>query len=189
MSGVSERINEMLGRYCSGGYGGGTIGQANWQYLYNNYQGVEWLNFGAIYRLGDTVRFRGPIQNANGDSDSRRFGEFLEDLWRLEEYPIFDDDVYSSMLHELEDKEWEELVREHNLEWDYVTEEINSGDYYWEDADGMATLYGMSPAFDVEDFVARVRVRQQTWLTHYYASMPHVPDVCEYCKDSAEVSV
>jgi hypothetical protein len=182
MTGASERINEVLGRYCSGGYGGGTIGQANWQYLYNEYHGVEWLNFGAIYRLGDTVRFCAPV------NDSRRFGEFLEDLSRLEDYAILDDDVYTSLIMELEDQEWEELVREHNLDWEYVQNVINEGDYCFEDSDGYGTLYGLNPCFDVEEFVAAVRLAQQTWLTHYYAGLPHVPEVCQYCAESVEVS-
>jgi hypothetical protein len=181
MTGVSERINEVLGSHCSGGYGGGTVGQANWQYLYENYQGVEWLNFGAIYRLGDTVRFCAPV------NDSRKFGEFLDDLSRLEDYPILDDDVYNSLIMELEDQEWEELVREHNLDWDYVHKVRNEGDYYFDDSDGYGTLYGLHPMFDMEEFVTKVRYEQQTWLVHYYSKMTHHVDVCEYCKESVEV--
>lgn len=176
--GVTESINDILGSFCSGGYGGGTIGQANYNYLQSEYGDVSWLCFGSIYRLGDTVRFRAPVE------DSRVFGRFLEDIAGLEDYPIICEDKYQELILRLENEEWDELVREHNLEWEYVHKVRENGDYYFYDSDGMGTLYGLSPQFDVEEFVNKVRTEQQTWMTHYYSQMPHIPDVCGYCKEA-----
>lgn len=178
---VTESINELLGTYCSGGYGG-TVGQANFNYLKSEYGEVEWLWFGSQYRLGDVVRFSAPV------NDSREFGRFLELLSGLKDYPVLDDDTWSNFVYELESEEWDDLIAEHGLDWEYVAQVRESGDYYFEDADGMANLYGMHPAFNVEEFVAEVRLAQQTWLTHYYSQMTHLPEVCAYCKD-AELEV
>lgn len=176
--GVTDSINELLGKYCSGGYGGGTVGQANFNYLKSEYGDVDWLWFGSQYRLGDVVRFSAPV------SDSRKFGRFLEDISGLEDYPVIDENIWSELEWQLESEEWEQLVSEHNLEWEFVSQVRARGDYNFYDSDGMATLYGMTPDFDVEEFVAEVRLAQQTWQAHYYSGLGHLPEVCGYCADS-----
>lgn len=176
--GVTDSINELLGKYCSGGYGGGTVGQANFNYLKSEYGDVDWLWFGSQYRLGDVVRFSAPV------SDSRTFGRFLEDISGLEDYPVIDENTYDDLIMSLEDEEWNQLVAEHNLDWGYVADVRETGDYYFSDDEGYGTLYGLSPQFDVEDFVAQVRLAQQTWQAHYYSQMAHLPEVCGYCADS-----
>ncbi len=177
---VTDSINELLGNYCSGGYGG-TVGQANFNYLKSEYGGEEWLWFGSQYRLGDVVRFSAPV------SDSRRFGQFLEDISGLRDYPVICESTWSELEYQLESEEWDSLVSEHGLDWEFVAKVRETGDYYFED-DGMANIYGMHPAFDVAEFVAEVKLAQQTWLTHYYSQMTHLPEVCGYCKD-AELEV
>jgi hypothetical protein len=177
--GITERINDLLGAYCSGGYGGGTIGQANYNFLKSEFGGQSWLWFGSQYRLGDVVRFSAPVD------DSKEFARFIDLLGGLEDYPLLDEETHGEILWNLEQEEWDSLVSEHNLEWQYVNEIRQDGEYYFEDVDGMGTLYGLRPNFDVEDFVAQVRELQQTWLTHYYSQMAHFPEVCAYCKESS----
>ena len=176
--GVTESINEILGTYCSGGYGGGTIGQANFNYLKAEYGDVDWLWFGSQYRLGDVVRFAAPV------NDSRRFGRFLEDISGLQDYPVIDEQVWSELEWELENQEWEELVSEHNLDWEYVAKVRGTGDYNFYD-EGYGTLYGLVADFDVAEFVAEVRLAQQTWQTHYFSGVGHLPELCGYCAESS----
>lgn len=178
--GITDSINELLGTYCSGGYGG-TVGQANFNYLKSEYGDVEWLWFGSQYRLGDVVRFAAPV------NDSRRFAQFVEDISGLKDYPVICEDTWSELEFKLEEEEWEELVSEHNLDWEFVSKVRETGDYNFYD-EGLGNIYGLVADFNVEEFVAEVRLAQQTWLTHYYSQMTHLPEVCGYCKD-AELEV
>ena len=178
--GITESINELLGNYCSGGYGG-TVGQSNFNYLKSEYGDVEWLWFGSQYRLGDVVRFAAPV------NDSRRFGQFLEDISGLSDYPVICENTWSDLEFQLESEEWESLVSEHGLDWEYVAQVRETGDYNFYD-EGLGNIYGLVPDFNVEEFVAEVKLAQQTWLTHYYSQMTHLPEVCGYCKD-AELEV
>lgn len=178
--GTSEKINEQLASYCSDLYVGGTTGAANLEWLKD--MGWDFIQFESGHYC-NTARFVAPV------ADSAQFGIFLEALAGLEAYPLFSDEYLSDLQMKLEEQEWEELISEHKLDRDVFWDVVSEGDYYWED-DGMADNYGMHANFDIEEFVALVIEKSQTWKAHYYSGLAHEPEVCKYCADAkADVEV
>lgn len=168
--GTTDKIQGILDRYCTGGYGYGVIGQANIIYLTKHYP--ELVRIQRVYRLGDALVFTAPVK------DSRKFGEFLEDIFGLKDYPIVDEETFSDYLCELQDVELLEIIRENNLNDDIFWQVWCNGDrnFDWE----QDYVY---PSFDVDELVAEVRLASQSWNTHYVERTYHVADVCAWCAD------
>lgn len=172
--GIRDAINEELGRYCSDKYANGTVGAANLEWLKE--QKFEFIRFETGHYCNTAV-FEGTV------TDSESFGQFLEALAKLKDYPLFDEDILSELQQGWTDEEWEALLTEHKLDADTFWRVVSEGDYWWED-DGMADNYGMHPNFDIDEFVALVKAESQTWNAHYFSGMGHEPELCQYCTDA-----
>lgn len=168
--GTTEKIQELLNNYCTGGYGGGVVGQANIIYLTENYP--ELVRVERIYRLGDALRFVTPV------ADSRKFGEFLNDLSGLEDYPVIDESTLDTYISKLEDDDLEQIITDHALNREVFWQVWNDSDrsFGWE----QDYVY---PLFEVDDLVAEVHRASQNWDVHYGNSEFHYPAVCAWCAD------
>jgi hypothetical protein len=174
MQGTTERINDTLARYCSNGYGAGIYGEANIDYLLDNFRDLIYIQ--AVYRLGDMAQLATPIK------DSRKFGELLEALASLEDYPLFDDDYLNHIQEKYEDAEWARIEADYSLDPDVASEVrcSDNGDYYFE----LSGDY-VYPAFDEDEFALLVRTKSQTWAVHYEGKQYHEPTVCAWCQDDS----
>lgn len=185
-TGTSEKIQDYLDNYCIGGYSNGTVGASNQRYLLATYP--EFVRPWRIYRLGDSLRFVVPELGAGL---SRKFGEFLNDLAGLDNYPIIDDDSYGDLIMELEEQDMAELCREYDLDASVAWDVLSQGEWCFED-EGHGDIYGLTMA-DVDGFVAEVRKQSQGWATHYEGKGKHYAKWCGICADtslpSSEVEV
>lgn len=179
--GTTEKIQNYLDKYCIGGYGYGTIGEANQRYILDEYP--EFVRVRAIYRLGDALKFVPPVL---GRGLSVKFGEFLQDLRRVDEYPIIDDDTYTEVFMECERYEIERICTEYKLDESVAWDVLSENDYYFEDTDGMADIYGASLGNVSEDeFVDKVREASQGWAVHYEGQSAHYAKWCPICTDTS----
>ena len=168
--GTTERINSVLATFCSDGYGAGLIGRANIKYLLDNFRDLIYIQ--AVYRLGDMAQLATPI------GDSRKFGELLEILAGLEDYPMIDEDYFYSMLQELEGEDIERIISEYYLNPEIVYDVLSDGDYCF----GWEQDY-VYPEFDEAEFAVLVREKSQSWAVHYGGEKYHEPTVCLWCLD------
>lgn len=169
--GVGEKIQDILNSYCSGGYGGGVIGQANVNYLSSTY---DFIKVERIYRLGDLAVFVTPVK------DSRLFGQFLEELAGLEDYPIIDEQSYYDLISGLEHDECLDIIKDNGLEADVFWSVFSNGDYPF----SVEQDY-VYPDFDMTELVAEVRTKSQTFTVHYGNTEFHYPEACEWCADTS----
>lgn len=177
--GLTDKIQDRLDSYCIGGYSNGTIGQANQNYLLNNYS--EFVRVQRIYRLGDALIFTPPKLGAGLGG---KFIQFLEELSGLEDYPLLDDDTYQQVMDECEMAEVERICQEYNIDESVAWDVLNVGGWYFEDTDGMADIYGMSMyGGTLEEFVEAVHRASQNWDVHYNNSEFHHAGVCAWCQD------
>lgn len=177
-TGTSEKIQNYLDNYCIGGYSNGTVGASNQRYLLNTYP--EFVRQVHTYRLGEWLRFVVPEL---GRGLGHKFAEFLNDLAGLDDYPIVCENTYSDLIMELEEQDMAELCREYDLDASVAWEVLAEGKWNFEDADGMADIYGMSMA-DVDGFVDEVRKQSQGWATHYEGGGKHYAKWCPVCSEA-----
>jgi hypothetical protein len=172
-----DRVQELLGSYCAGGYSSGFYGEANARWVEDNFG--ELARVYDIYRLGPAACLLKDVEE-----DTPRLDELIEVLEGLEDYPLIDD----SYLQELISKDEERAVAELASEWDipeeYVWKALEECDAQldWEqDYVYLASCY--------EDEVKqRALELGQTWDAHYLSGVSHHPEVCKYCEDSKEVA-
>ena len=107
-----DRVNELLGRYCAGGYSSGLLGEANAKWLEDNFAGL--VRVYDIYRLGLTACL------LDGADEDARLGELLEVLENLEDYPVIDEDYLSDLVGEAEHK----CVEDYAFDWEIPAEFI-----------------------------------------------------------------
>lgn len=176
--GTGEKIQDYLDNYCIGGYSNGTVGASNQRYLLATYP--EFVRVYRVYRLGDALRFVVPELGAG---KSRRFGEFLNELAGLDNYPIINEDSYSDLICDLESDEMAEICREYDLDSNVAWDVLSEGDWSFEDTDGMGDIYGVSMA-DVDSFVDEVRKQSQGWATHYEGQGKHYAKWCGICMET-----
>jgi hypothetical protein len=119
-----------------------------------------------------------------GFGQAHKFGEFLNDLAGLEDYPIICDETYTELICELEESDMAELCREYDLDASVAWDVLSDGVWNFEDTDGMGDIYGMSMA-DVDGFVDEVRKRSQGWATHYEGKGKHYAKWCQVCADTS----
>ena len=172
IQGTTERINNALGSFCSNGYGAGLYGQANIKYLLDNFRDLIYIQ--AVYRLGDMAQLATPIK------DSRKFGELVEILAGLEDYPLIDEDGFYELLSELEGEDIERIIKEYYLNPEIVYDVLGDGDYCF----GWEQDY-VYPEFDEAEFAQLVREKSQSWAVHYEGKEYHEPTVCLWCLDDS----
>lgn len=171
-----DRANELLGRYCAGGYSSGLLGEANAKWLEDNFPGL--VRVYDIYRLGPTACL---LDGA--DEDEPRLDELLEVLENLEDYPVIDENYLSDLIAEAEHK----CVEDYAFDWEIPAEFIWNAVYelqsYFEWEQDYAYYVG-----DLEELKAKAFELGQTWSAHYNSEMSHLPEVCGYCAEAKEVA-
>lgn len=178
--GTGEKIQDYLDKYCIGGYSNGTVGSANQRYLLNAYP--EFVRESRIYRLGSALRF---IVPELGRGLSRKFGEFLRELSGLDDYGLLCDDTYTELFCELESDAMQQICSEYDLDGSVAWDVLSLGNWYFDDTDGMADIYGASLYGDVDEFVDEVRKESQNWSVHYEGTGKHYAKWCGICADTS----
>lgn len=172
-----DRVNELLGQYCAGGYSNGFIGEANARWLEDNFAGL--VRVYDIYRLGATACL---LDGA--DEDEPRLDELLEVLEALNDYPLIDDEYLSKLVADDEERVVADYARTWDIPEEFIWEAIRELDAYMEWEQDYAYL----PNCHEEEVKQKALELGQTWEAHYNSGMSHLPEVCGYCAEAKEVA-
>jgi hypothetical protein len=179
-----DKVQELLGSYCAGGYSGGFYGEANARWVEDNFG--ELARVYDIYRLGPAACLLRDVEE-----DTPRLDELIEVLEGLEDYPLIDDSYLSDLIVKDEERVVGELATEWEVPPAIVWEAIQECDVTldWEqDYVYLASCYEDEvKAKALELNVAELKA-MQTWETHYFAGQNHTVEVCEYCIEAKEVA-
>lgn len=171
-----DKVQELLGQYCAGGYAGGFYGEANARWVEDNFG--ELARVYDVYRLGPTACLLAGVEE-----DTPRLDELIEVLENLEDYPLIDDEYLNRLTMEDECR----VVRELSVDWDISEENIwkavNELDGYFEWEQDYSYYAG-----DLDELHAEASKLGQTWSAHYNSEMSHLPEVCGYCAEAKEVA-
>lgn len=171
-----EKLQELLGNYCAGGYSSGFYGEANARWVQDNYPEIAVVS--DVYRVGYMACLLAGVND-----DTAGIDELIEVLEGLDDYPLIDDSYLQELVMKDEERESAELARQWDIPEQYIWEAMRELDvsFDWElDYVYLASCYE-------EDVKAKALELGQTWSAHYNSEMSHTPEVCEYCKE-AEVA-
>jgi hypothetical protein len=170
-----EKLQELLGQFCAGGYSNGFVGEANARWVADNY---DFVVVSDVYRVGYMACLLSGV-----DEDTHGIDELIEILEGLEDYPLIDDQYLSDLIMADEERVVAEYAREWDIPAEYIYRAIEELDAQMEWEQDYAYL----PNCYVEDVHAKALELGQTWEAHYNSGVSHTPEVCGYCKD-AEVA-
>lgn len=171
-----DKVQELLGQYCAGGYSSGFYGEANARWVEDNFG--ELARVYDIYRLGPAACLLSGVEE-----DTPRLDELIEVLESLDDYPLIDD----SYLQDLIIKDEERVVGELATEWDIPEEYIwNALEQLEVSLDWEQDYVYLSRHYE-NDVKALALKLGQTWDAHYLSGVSHHPEVCGYCEE-AEVA-
>jgi hypothetical protein len=169
---VVDRVDELLGAYCCGGYSNGLVGEANARYVGDLFPDL--VTQGHLYRIGWSAWLKGGVTE-----ESEGLSDLLDILLTAEDYPLLGEEYYSQLLSDAEDEWVKYFAGEHGLDadkvWDAITE---SGEYF--DPEGDGVWY----SGDEDALKNRVEELSQTYDAHYYSGQFHEPRACKYCADA-----
>lgn len=172
-----EKLQELLGQYCAGGYAGGFVGEANARWVEDNYPEIARVS--DVYRVGYMACLLAGVND-----DTAGIDELIEILEGLADYPLIDDQYLSDLIL----KDEERVVGEYAQEWDipeeYIWEAMRELDTYMEWEQDYAYL----PNCFEDEVKAKALELGQTWSAHYNSEMSHLPEVCGYCAEAKEVA-
>lgn len=179
-----DKLNELLGSYCAGGYSSGWYGEANARWVEDNYGDIARVY--DIYRLGPAACLLAVVEE-----DTPRLDELIEVLEGLEDYPLIDDSYLQDLIIKDEEREIAELagqwevaeecvwnaMSELDVSFDWETDYVYLAGYYTEEVEAKAKELEL-------ERVAKL----QTWDAHYYSGADHTVEVCGYCTEAKEVA-
>lgn len=96
-------------------------------------------------------------------------------------YPIWDEDQYLSLQHEIETEDIEEFATDNDIPVKALYEVMDTEGVY----------YHLGEGWDIgeEELLAKVRAHASTWDAHYSSAMGHYPEDCYYCERSEGLKV
>lgn len=171
-----DKLNELLGSYCAGGYSSGFYGEANARWVEDNYGSIARVY--DVYRLGPTACLLSGVED-----DTEGVDELIEVLEGLDDYPLIDDSYLQELIMKDEERVVGELAREWDIPEEYIYEALNKLEVSldWElDYVYLSSYYEA----DVKELALKLG---QTWDAHYLSGVSHHPEVCGYCEE-AEVA-
>lgn len=172
-----ERLQELLGEYCAGGYSSGFYGEANARWVEDNYPHIAVVS--NVYRIGNMACLLRSV-----DDDTEGVAELIEVLEGLDDYPLIDDSYLQDLIMKDEERAVAELATEWDIPEEYIykaLEECNVSLDWEQDYVYLASCY--------EDEVKQKALELgQTWNAHYNSEMSHHPEVCGYCAEAKEVA-
>ena len=170
-----EKLQELLGQYCAGGYSSGFIGEANARWVADNY---DFVVVSDVYRVGYMACLLAGVND-----DTAGIDELIEILQGLSDYPLIDDEYLNRLTMEDECR----VVRELSADWDIpevdIWKAVSELDGYFEWEQDYSFYAG-----DLEELRAEASKVGQTWSAHYNSEMSHNIEVCEYCAEAREVA-
>ncbi len=177
---LADKIDDLLGEFCSAGYALGLIGEANIKYVVENYP--ELVMVQRVYRLGDQACLKhGVTEDETLAEKLAELLEFLEQGWA--NYPVFDEQYLGDVVAEAEHV----CVDYYATDWDIPAEFIWNAVYelqtYFEWEQDYAYYVG-----ELDELKAKAQELGQTWSAHYNSEMSHTPEVCGYCAEAKEVA-
>lgn len=173
---IIEQLEELVGKYCAGGYANGFIGEANANWCRDNYPAL--VGVGQIYRLGTAGYVLKGVEN-----DTPGVAELVEILQGLSDYPLIDDEYLSQLIAEDEERVVNDLATGWNIPAELVWDAVRELEGYFEWEQDYAYYAG-----NEEELHAKSVEIGQTWVAHYYGGVAHTPEVCGYCKEAKEVA-
>lgn len=179
-----DKVQELLGQYCAGGYASGFYGEANARWVEDNYGSIARVY--DVYRLGPAACLLAVVEE-----DTPRLDELIEVLEGLDDYPLIDDSYLQDLIIKDEEREIAELagqwevaeecvwnaMSELNVSFDWETDYVYLAGYYTEEVEAKAKELEL-------ERVAKL----QTWDAHYYSGAEHTVEVCGYCTEAKEVA-
>lgn len=172
-----DKLNELLGSYCAGGYSSGFYGEANARWVEDHYGSIARVY--DVYRLGPTACLLAGVED-----DTEGVDELIEVLEGLEDYFLIDDSYLQDLIMKDEEREIAELSRQWDIPEEYIWTAMSELDvsFDWEqDYVYLASCYE-------DDVKAKALQLGQTWTAHYNSEMSHHPEVCGYCAEAKEVA-
>jgi hypothetical protein len=171
-----DKVQELLGQYCAGGYSSGFYGEANARWVEDNFG--ELARVYDVYRLGPTACLLAAVEE-----DTPRLDELIEVLENLEDYPLIDDSYLQELIMKDEERVVGELARDWDIPEEYVYNALNELEVNldWEQD------YVYLSSYYEADVKALALKLGQTWEAHYNSGVSHHPEVCGYCEE-AEVA-
>ena len=167
-----EKLQELLGQYCAGGYSSGFIGEANANWVEDNYPEIAVVS--DVYRVGKMALV---LRSVN--EDTAGLDELIEVLEGLADYPLIDEEYLTRLTIEDECR----VVRDLPTDWDIPEENvwkaIQELDGYFEWEQDYSYYAG-----DLEELHAKASIVGQTWDAHYNSGLSHNPEVCGYCAEA-----
>lgn len=171
-----EKLQELLGQYCAGGYSSGFIGEANARWVEDNYPEIARVS--DVYRVGYMACLLAGVND-----DTAGIDELIEILEGLADYPLIDDEYLNRLTMEDECRVVRELSTDWDIPEDTIWKAINELDGYFEWEQDYSFYAG-----DLEELHAEASKLGQTWSAHYNSEMSHTPEVCEYCAEARKVA-
>jgi hypothetical protein len=171
-----DKVNELLGQYCAGGYSSGFIGEANARWVEDNFAGL--VRVYDIYRLGLTACLLAGVEE-----DEPRLEELIEVLEGLSDYPLIDEDYLSNLIIEDEARVVDEYAREWDIPEQFIWNAVYELQTHFEWEQDYAYY-----ADDLDELKSKALELGQTWDAHYNSGVSHLPEVCGYCAEAREVA-
>lgn len=171
-----EKLQELLGSYCAGGYSSGFYGEANARWVADNY---DFVVVSDVYRVGPMACLLAGV-----DEDTEGIDELIEVLEGLEDYPLIDDQYLSDLVYQDECRVVDELAVEWDIPGEYIWTAMRELDMWMEWEQDYAYL----PSSYEDEVKAKALELGQTWSAHYNSEMSHHPEVCDYCAEAKEVA-
>jgi len=171
-----EKLQELLGSYCAGGYSSGFYGEANACWVADNY---DFVVVSDVYRVGPMACLLAGV-----DEDTEGIDELIEVLEGLEDYFLIDDSYLQELIMKDEEREVAELSRQWDIPEEYIwtaMSELEVG-FDWE-----TDYVYLADCYEAE-VKAKALELGQTWNAHYNSEMSHHPEVCGYCAEAKEVA-
>ena len=107
-----EKLQELLGSYCAGGYSSGFYGEANARWVADNY---DFVVVSDVYRVGPMACLLAGV-----DEDTEGIDELIEVLEGLEDYFLIDDSYLQELIMKDEEREVAELSRQWDIPEEYI---------------------------------------------------------------------
>ena len=192
--GLRESINDILQWECSESCmnQSGLIASANATYFVRNAHRFPWVvvrtvdhaPYGGAYGTHQHIDISLDAHFVIKPEHKEAFGEFMEDLKGLSEYPIIDENIYSEIQLIAVDDAIDEIAEANDVDALVLRELIYDADIYSDcDSEGYVTF-----DCDMSAVVEEARRKSQTWMVHYYAGKFHTPSACSYCADASVAS-
>jgi len=165
----------------------GVIDRANATFFIRNAERYPWLKvesvahspYGGAYGTHYHLETRFDMHFIIKPEHKEAWGEFLEILNNLSDYPIIDEGIWSEVEMEVVDEEITAIAEREDADPDMLREVIYSSDIYSSvDSDGYVDF-----DCDMSEVVKEARRKSQTYMTHYYGGKFHSADVCSYCEE------